>query len=181
VASSQYKPQLLGRAGWGDWKEAYGHVLDDIVRKGGTGDPPSVTATPGGRLFEAEQAKALSATYQTSVSGYTGSGYVTMNGAGSSLTFTIDIADAGEYVLEFRYILSAGEGDMLLSINGEDPDSISFWSTGGSSSWAWDRKAVYLEKGPNTVVIKSNGLSPELDHVNVLLGHSQQGYALSEQ
>lgn len=168
VASSQYKPQLLGRAGWGDWKEAYNHVLKDIFLKAGTGDPPSLSATTGGTLYEAEQAQAQSAVYQSSISGYTGSGYMSMNGAGSSVAFTVDVPDAGEYLMEFRYILAAGDGDMSLSINGEDQDSINFWRTGGSSTWAWDRKPVYLGKGTNTVVIESTGLSPKLDHVNVL-------------
>ena len=79
-----------------------------------------------------------------------------------------DVAYAGEYLLEFRYILANGDGDMSLSINGEDQGSINFWNTGGSSSWAWDRKAVFLKKGTNSVVIESAGLSPKLDHVNVV-------------
>ena len=41
------------------------------------------------------------------------------------------------------------EGDMSLSINGEDSDTINFWCKGGSSSWARDRKAVFLNKGRN--------------------------------
>ena len=69
---------------------------------------------------------------------------------------------------------------MTLSINGEDQDSINFWKTGGSSSWAWDRKPVFLEKGTNSVVIASTGLSPKLDHVNVLPAGSAQVYGVSK-
>ncbi|MFC1761421.1 CBM35 domain-containing protein [Planctomycetota bacterium] len=167
VASSQYTPQLLGRAGWGDWKEGYGEVLKDIARKGGTGDPPSLNATAGGTLFEAEQAQAQSAVSQSSISGYTGTGYMAMDGAGSSISFTIDVPLAGEYKLEFRYILAEGAGDMSLSVNGQDQGPINFWQTGGRSSWAWDRKPAVLKQGTNTVVVTSTGPSPKLDHVNV--------------
>ena len=168
VASSQYTPQLLGRAGWGDWKEGYGEALKDIALEGGTGDPPSLGPTAGGTLFEAEQAQVQSAASESSISGHTGTGYMAMDGAGSSIAFTVDVPDAGEYMLEFRYILAEDEGDMSLSVNGQDQGGINFWQTGGRSTWAWDRKPVVLEQGANRVVLASAGVSPKLDHLNVL-------------
>ena len=168
VASSQYNPQLLARVGWMDWKELYPEVLRDIELMGGEILPPSLDPTPGGTILEAEEAASKGGVTQASIKGYTGTGYVHLDKADSALTFTYDAPAAGEYMLEFRYVLENGYSDMPVLINGAPAGTINFWSTGGPSSWAWDRKTVQLKSGSNTITLQSPNIGPKVDHVNVL-------------
>ena len=168
VASSQYNPQLLARVGWMDWKELYPDVLRDIELMGGTSRPPSLDPTPGGTLLEAEQAATKGGVTQASIKGYTGTGYVHLGKSDSAITFTYDAPAAGEYMLEFRYVLESGDRDMAVLINGTPEGTSNFWSTGGPSSWAWDRKTVRLNSGSNAITLKSPDIGPKVDHVNVL-------------
>ncbi|MFC1763473.1 CBM35 domain-containing protein [Planctomycetota bacterium] len=168
VASSQYNPQLLARVGWMDWKELYPDVLRDIELMGGEILPPSLDSTPGGTLLEAEQAATKGGVTQSSIKGYTGTGYVQLGKADAALTFTYDAPVSGEYMLEFRYVLENGNSDMPILINGTSAGTINFWTTGSLSSWAWDRKTVRLNSGSNTITLESPGIGLKVDHVNVL-------------
>ena len=91
-----------------------------------------------------------------------------MGKADSALTFTYDSPAAGEYMLEFRYVLENADSDMAVLINGSPEGTINFWSTGGPSSWAWDRKTVRLKSGSNTITLQSPDIGPKVDHMNVL-------------
>ena len=168
VASSQYNPQLLARVGWMDWKELYPNVLHDIELMGGKIRPPSLDPTPGGTLLEAEQAVTKDGVTQSLIKGYTGTGYVHLGKTGAALTFTYDAPSDGNYMLEFRYVLENGDSDMAVQVNGIPAGAINFWSTGGPSSWAWDRKTVRLKSGSNTITVESPGIGIDLDHMNVL-------------
>jgi hypothetical protein len=46
---------------------------------------------------------------------------------------------------------------------------IILWTTGGASTWAWDRKAVTLSEGRNTIRLAPKG-TVLIDHLNVLSG-----------
>jgi hypothetical protein len=159
VASSQYNRQLLGRAGQGDWRMIY-ESFDN--------NAPSISATGGGTVLEAEEATLGSANTANSIGEATGSGYAT-TGSGSSIEWTYNAAQAGEYILEFRYALAQGdEGDLSVTVNGTDAGTVKFWNTGGSNVWAWDRKVVNLTNGGNTIKLDIEGISPSVDHLNIL-------------
>ena len=46
---------------------------------------------------------------------------------------------------------------------------IILWTTGGASTWAWDRKAVTVSEGRNTIRLAPKG-TVLIDHLNVLSG-----------
>ena len=124
-----------------------------------------------GTLIEAEQAETKGGVIESSIKGYTGAGYVRFDKAGSSISFTYDAPAAGDYLLEFRYVLEEvkdGGSDSAIQINDAPAGKINFWTTGGPSSWAWDRKTVRLKSGKNSITLQSTDNGPKLDHLNVL-------------
>ena len=82
--------------------------------------------------------------------------------------WTFDATKAGTYVLELRYAMEGqGQHPAKMTINGKDAGDIILWTTGGKSTWAWDRKPVVLKKGRNTIRLASKGAAL-IDHLNVL-------------
>lgn len=148
IANSQYKPQLLGRSGWMDWKEIYPEVLNDITLMGVEIPDISVPATPGGVIIEAEHVD------------------------NSWVEWNFDAPHEGDYILEFRYSLKEEKKDMPLSVNGALVNNINFWNTGGTNSWAWDRKVVKLKKGKNKIRLNNTGNEFAIDHLNILSASS---------
>ena len=137
---------------------------------GGSQVSPSLPPTAGGTILEAEKARAQDGNIQSSITGHTGSGYVDMNGNGSSITFTHNASGEEQAILEFRYILDGGSENMNITVNGTSAGTLEFWDTGGPSSWGGDRKAVTLKEGANTIVLQSQGGAPKVDHLNILKG-----------
>ena len=58
-----------------------------------------------------------------------------------------------------------------MTINGKDAGDLVLWTTGGQTTWAWDRKTVALEKGANTIALAPTG-SVRVDHLNVFYAGS---------
>ena len=84
------------------------------------------------------------------------------------MAWVFDAPEAGTYVIEIRYALTGqGQYPGSVKVNGKDAGSIVLWTTGGESTWAWDRKPVTLRKGKNAIrlTIENTVL---IDHLNVL-------------
>ena len=172
VASSQYKPQLLGRSGWMDWKEIYPEVLNDISLMGEKEHTILVSATKGGVILEAENAIGMNkALNNKTISNYTGKGYVSLNDNNSWIEWNFDAPEEGEYFLEYRYSLQEEKKDLLISVNTMPVGNINFWTTGGENSWAWDRKVVKLQKGKNTIRLNNTKNPLSIDHLNIFLAN----------
>ena len=170
VALGQYKdPLWTNRVGRVNWRDLLNEVLKDVTIAGGRPSLRSMSPTPGGTILEAEDAVSGSSRKATKSGGYTGTGYRQFNSAtgGGSVAWVFDAPETGTYVLELRYAL-AGQGQYpgSLRVNGEDAGEIILWTTGGESTWAWDRKPVTLRKGKNAIrlTIENTVL---IDHVNV--------------
>ena len=175
TALSQYEnPLWTNRVGYVDWRDLFNYVLYDIATVGGKTDLASMPPTKGGTILEAENAVSQASKKATEVDGYTGSGYLAYQGGeGERWTeWTYDAPEAGTYLLELRYILRQPEREknfVHLTINGEDAGELILWNTGGSTTWAWDRKTVTLQKGKNTIKMKPHPEHiPLIDHVNIL-------------
>jgi hypothetical protein len=168
--SNYNNPLWTNRVGYVDWKKNFQYALYEITSNAGKIELPSMNTTVGGTILEAEDAIADAALVQNKVKGFTGKGYV---GSGEAhqknlFNFKYTAAEAGEYVLEFRYTLNRDDVFPVgLDINGKKVGGVDFWSVGNSGAWAWERLTVQLEKGDNTISIE-----PErfvlLDHLNVL-------------
>lgn len=159
VAGNQYKPQLLGRAGWGDWKEFFG-----VISKNGS---VSSSATSGGTIWEAEKAKLKNFIAEDSIKGFTGTGYIVPNSENASMQWKIKVPDSGEYTLELRYILTNQKVELPVTINNKRAGNIKCWETGGSDIWAWDRKVINLKKGSNVIEMEMPVTNIKIDHLNI--------------
>lgn len=133
------------------------------IRMAYAADKEPVTAHPNAQVYQAEDAVLLGGTRKASDhTGYTGSGFVggyDNNGSGA-VTFNIDVAEAAEYYIDFRY--SAGDvggwaknRTMGLSVNGASSQIV---FAGTDSSWnTWEEKIikVQLNAGRNSISVKN--------------------------
>jgi alpha-glucosidase (family GH31 glycosyl hydrolase) len=126
-----------------------------------------VTATPWqqltctlGALCEAEQLARSGLGVATDHTGYTGSGFVAgFQGAGDSLSATVDVATPGTYQFDARYANSlAGDGQnttrtLTLSVDGGASRTVSLPPTGSWDSWSLVNSAVQLGAGHHTITL----------------------------
>jgi hypothetical protein len=102
--------------------------------------------------------------------GFTGTGFVDFSSAtGEYVEFTVNVASAGTYALDFRFALSSGSRAMGLTVNGASGGSITFTSTGAWTNWATTTKQpVTLAAGANKIRILTTGQGgPNLDALTV--------------
>ena len=174
TALGQYQnPLWTNRVGHVDWRKTFGHALSDITAVGGVPSLASLSATPDGHVLEAEQASSRGAAVATDGSGYTGAGYVEFAEPTDQnrLQWAFTAPQAGLYTLEVRYAATEGRYGSPMRVNGKDAGDLILWTTGGPATWAWDRKTVLLDKGPNTIVLAPTG-PVRIDHLNVLYAGS---------
>jgi len=172
TALGQYEnPLWTNRVGYCDWRKQMTEVLNDIDIAGGSVKLSSMSATPGGTILEAEAAVFKGPKREVGGSPHTLTECLDFGNAqdGSWVEWKFDAPKAGTYILEIRYTAETGKYPSDITVNGKDAGDIVLWTTGGKSTWAWDRKAVVLKKGRNTVRLtpRSHGL---IDHLNVLFG-----------
>lgn len=168
--SNYHNPLWTNRVGYVDWKKNFQWALYEVTSNGGKLNVPSMQATPGGTILEAEEVSGNPALIDTKLKGFTGKGYV---GGGDGherqqLTWNYNAPESGKYTLEFRYTLNRNDvSPFALNINGKKLGDIEFWNTGTAGTWVWERVIVNLEKGKNTIAI-----SPErfvlMDHLNII-------------
>ncbi|MHC4680979.1 MAG: carbohydrate-binding protein [Planctomycetota bacterium] len=174
TALGQYtNPLWTNRVGYCDWRDLYDEVLNDVkaVRGGGITRVASIQPTAGGTILEAEAAASEGTSKATDGSGHTGIGFLVFHNAtdDSWVQWTFDAPKAGTYILEIRYVQERGRNPSRITINGKDAGDIILWTTGGESTWAWDRKPVTLNKDKNTIRLAPKG-TLFIDHLNVLSG-----------
>ncbi len=152
VALGMYQnPLWTNRVGYCNYRETYGYVLGDIETAGGEPDIDSMAATPGGDILPADDANHPS------------------NDFGETWwEWTYNAPQAGLYLLELQYTIQPGEHPCSVTVNGNNAGELILWSTGVQGNWVWDRKAVHLKKGENTILLRPTG-SPKINHLNVLL------------
>jgi hypothetical protein len=178
IALGQYEnPLWTNRVGYCDWRDLIKEVLNDIKIAGGTASLFSISPTPGGTVLEAETAVSKGTRKATKSSGFTGTGYLDFSSEAddSWVEWKFNAPQAGTYILEIRYAIEPGKYPSSVMVNGKDISNIVLWTTGGESTWAWDRKAVVLGKGKNTIRLTPGG-NPLIDHLNVLYGGSVAGF-----
>lgn len=110
---------------------------------------------------------------------YSGTGYVDYGSQpGDSLTFTVNVAEAGSYDVNFRYA-SSGDRPMALAVNGAALGQQAFASTDpnanndapeGFDVWAYQSLTTELVAGDNTIALSiPDGATsgPNLDRLEV--------------
>jgi len=168
--ANYYNPLWTNRVGYVDWKENFDWALFDVIANGGQVNLPSMQATAGGSILEAEAADFKISVLKSEVAGFTGKGYleIRVGDARHQVKWTYNAPESGRYILEFRYTLKREQVFLSpVTVNSKKACDIEFWNTGNAGNWVWERVTVSLEKGENTI-----GISPEgfvlLDHLNII-------------
>ncbi|MBN2269585.1 MAG: carbohydrate-binding protein [Sedimentisphaerales bacterium] len=172
TALGQYEnPLWTNRVGYCDWRKQMTEVLNDIKIAGGSVKLSPMSATPGGTIIEAEDAVFKGPKKKVSSNVGTETGYLDFGDAanGSWVEWKFDAPKSGTYILEISYTAEPGKYPSDLAVNGKDAGRIVLWTTGGKSTWAWDRKTVTLKKGKNAIRLTPTSRG-HIDHINVLSG-----------
>jgi hexosaminidase len=126
---------------------------------------------PPGR-FEAESAVVSQGVVASNHTGFSGTGFVDYNNvAGSSVTWTVDVASAGAATLTFRFANGTTTSrPMDVSVNGVVVAvGVAFGGTGNWDTWANKTVTVNLDAGTNTIratATTANG-GPNVDYLAV--------------
>ena len=89
--------------------------------------------------------------------------------SGEHLNWLIQIKDAGEYSLSFRYALADGNRPLQLKINGKViAKALPFISTGSWVNWKHRSIDAPLKAGLNEIQLESTGASgPNVDSLTI--------------
>ncbi len=168
--ANYYNPLWTNRVGYVDWKKNFDWALFDVLANGGDSNLPSMPATNGGTILEAEDAAYKVSVFNSEVKGFTGKGYLDTKVGDSrhNVTWNYNAPESGKYILEFRYTLRREQDyNSPVEINGNTVGEIEFRKTGNTGAWVWERVMVDLKKGENTIRIWPEGWVV-LDHLNIL-------------
>jgi beta-glucanase (GH16 family) len=132
----------------------YVRVFQD--ENGSVGGPSnSIQPVPG--LIEAEDYSDMSG-IQIEASTDTGGGFnVGYIDSGDWLEFSIDVAETGNYLVEYRLASQGGSDGFQTLVGGIQLDSQSVSDTGGWQSWVTNSASVNLSDGEQTLRINSVG------------------------
>jgi hypothetical protein len=168
--ANYHNPLWTNRVGYVDFRENFDWSVFDVIANGGQVKLPSMSATSGGVILEAEDASFQVSVFNSELKGFTGKGYLETKVGDSrqNVKWSYNAPEAGKYILEFRYTLKREQVyNSPIEINGKEVGEIEFWKTGNPGAWVWERVTVDLNKGENTIRIWPEGWVV-LDHLNVI-------------
>lgn len=130
------------------------------------------TTSGGGSTYEAESSTTLTgAVAGSSLTGYTGSGYVTFqNASGSAVQWnTILIGSTGTKNIKIRYSLPSGTSNLDVYVNGTLAlSNVPFEATGSGNTWKDKSIQVPMVNGTSTLKLVTTGTGgPNIDNINV--------------
>ncbi|TDX32379.1 putative Ig domain-containing protein [Modicisalibacter xianhensis] len=132
--------------------------------------------TPGYTEYEAESAEldgAVVVTASEDDRNASGDGFVDFTGSGDqTITWSVDVAEAGTYEIAFRYALATSKADrpLELSINGNAIEVVNFpgQSSEAEDDWYYQTTTVTLQAGSNTVTVTApDANGPNIDLLRV--------------
>ena len=142
----------------------------------GPASSPSNSVTPSTNpliIYEAETATLSGAIVLANYAGYTGTGYADyQNASNDYVQWTVNVAAAGQYQLNFRYALGSGSRSLAIRVNGAVVNAgLAFPSTGSLATWAYVTQTATLNAGTNLIRATAIGSSgPNMDHLAVAAG-----------
>nr|WP_290984119.1 carbohydrate-binding protein [Halomonas sp.] len=184
-------PGLTGDAAWAEWlTEDVAATLvsgQNTVRLQATANTgPNIDqleilrgepdTTPDVTQYEAEGATldgAVVVLASNDDRNASGDGFVDFDGTGDqTITWTIDVSEAGSYDIGFRYALGAAKADrpLGLTINGVDLGQLNFegQSNAAEDNWFFQNALVTLQAGSNTITLTApNAVGPNIDLLKV--------------
>ena len=123
-------------------------------------------------VYEAEHAQLQDATVETSLDDYLGEGYVDGLKTGSSVTFTVNVPEAGNYGVRMRYSNGSGQRRTInVYVNGEFVRRATFLQTINWNTWDMHLENLALNAGENTITYKvdsdNTGADIKLDRISL--------------
>ncbi|MFC4173392.1 delta endotoxin C-terminal domain-containing protein, partial [Microvirga sp. GCM10011540] len=110
--------------------------------------------------------------------GFTGTGYLDFgNDGGDTVTYTVEVAEAGQYDLNIRYA-SNGARPLVLAVNNGVSQTLPFLATGtntsgpteGFNNWSFQTATISLVAGQNTISLAippGATVGPNLDRIEI--------------
>ncbi|NUR92355.1 MAG: carbohydrate-binding protein [Nonomuraea sp.] len=130
--------------------------------------------------YEAENAAITQGVVESNHLGYSGTGFVNYdNVTGSSVSWTVNAAQAGPATLRLRYANgTTANRPMTIAVNGGAPITRDFTGTANWDTWATAEIPVTLNAGQNTVTTvatTANG-GPNVDYLEVAVSDTGGDY-----
>ncbi|ETX29840.1 carbohydrate-binding protein [Roseivivax isoporae] len=145
-----------------------------------SGVPNDGTETVGGvpfTIYEAENAALTGATDLVTTAednrGQSGGAFVDFDGDGQvSITWTVEVSQAGSYRVDFLYALATSKADrpMQLSVDGTPAQVVGFPANSNEDETIWTPAIVELDLAPgvHTLTLTATGsASPNIDYLRI--------------
>ena len=169
---------------WSTW--AYAKLPLQPLGAGANSIRASAVGTSGANLdhlrvsaLEAEAAFLAGAVVANNREGFTGPGFADyVNASGDYVEWTFNLADGGNFDVNFRYALESGERPLEIRLNGQVVDAaMNFPVTGAWTSWAYATLPTQaLQAGTNTIRATAIGSSgPNVDNLLLSLPSANVG------
>jgi plastocyanin len=136
---------------------------------------PEVAPVFSGKYMEAERARVQGAAKTSAMGGFTGNGYVDFQGkSGESIEWMMNVEEAGQYLLRFRYALQFGPGGsrpLKVELDGKVLVAKADFKPTGKNwvSWKGLDFPAKLTAGQHQVRLSSIGSSgPNVDHLSLV-------------
>jgi len=132
--------------------------------------------TPGYTEYEAENAQLdgpVVVTNSADDRNASGEGFVDFNGTSDqSITWSVEVGEAGTYDVGFRYALAASKADrpMVVTVNGVDIGTYNFpgQSNEAEDNWFFQSTELTLGAGSNTITVTAPGANgPNVDLLRI--------------
>jgi glucan 1,3-beta-glucosidase len=115
----------------------------------------SIVVLPG--LVEAENWTDMSGFSVESTADIGGGHNTGFADPGDWLEYTVNIASAGDYVVEYRLATANGSAGFTLSVGGNVVDTVEVTATGGWQTWETQTNTVTLPAGEHTLRLDAIG------------------------
>ena len=141
------------------WDTEFSNVTEDLTVKA------TYNKKDAGSKYEAENAQG-NGTQIVSNNTASGGKYVKM--VEGSLTFTVNVENAGMYTATFAYSLTEDFKAQNLSVNGSQVGSVSFTQSGTSNpTFATVEVCVKLDAGANTIALTKSWGYVDIDYLEI--------------
>ncbi len=134
-------------------------ILDNIINEVTVDELEAENATLSGPLIATEHA------------GFSGDSYADFGVApGEFIEWNVNVAEAGNYTLDFRYANGSAQNRPLqLDVNGAlEVEALAFNPTGAWPTWAISSEQVLLNAGANTIRLTMLGVNgPNIDRLDL--------------
>lgn len=157
-----FSPQTTGGRTWrfSSWSDG-GAALHEISTPSANATYTATFLESLGTVYQAETAARSGAVVAANHTGYTGTGFVDyLRPSGDYVEWSVNVAAAGTYRVDFRYALASGSRPLAIRVNGTVVSaSFAFPATGAWTTWSTVGTNVTLPAGTSLIRATAIGSS----------------------